>query len=408
MLRSMFSAVTGLRNHQTYMDVIGNNIANVNTTGFKASRVTFEDLLSQSVRGGSVPQQDRGGTNPIQIGLGTSLAAVDAVQTQGALQSTGKSTDLAIQGSGFFVVSDGRRMLFSRDGAFELGLDGTLVNPSSGMRVQGWMAQDGIIDTAGPVGNITIPQGGGLIAKPTTSVLVTGSLSAGQDKIETTVGTFDSLGARHNIRLVFTKTGANAWTWQPLAVTDDSTVTAVTPNTATAVTFQPDGSLAPNTPNGSIGLTLNNGGQNLDLTLDLSGLTQLAGQAEVTASADGAPAGSLASFTVGRDGIINGIYTNGLTRQLGQLALATFLNPGGLNKLGGNLYEQSPNSGAPGIGQAQTNGRGEISSGFLEMSNVDLAQQFTNLIMAQRGFQANSRVITASDEMLQDLVNLKR
>src|SRR5437868_10589563 len=140
MMRSMFAAISGLKNHQTFMDVVGNNIANVNTTGFKQSRVTFQDILSQTVRGASGPQLGRGGVNPEQVGLGVLISGIDTIQTQGTLQSTGKLTDMAIQGDGYFVMSDGKQNFFSRDGAFDLGIDGTLVNPASGLRVMGWQA----------------------------------------------------------------------------------------------------------------------------------------------------------------------------------------------------------------------------------------------------------------------------
>src|ERR687888_2035341 len=161
MMRSMFSAISGLKNHQTFMDVVGNNIANVNTTGFKQARVTFQDILSQTIRGASGPQNGRGGVNPEQVGLGVLLGGIDTIQTQGTLQSTGKLTDMAIQGDGFFVMNDGKQNFFSRDGAFDLGIDGTLVNPSSGLHVMGWQANPltGAVDTTTPPTPIVLPGG---------------------------------------------------------------------------------------------------------------------------------------------------------------------------------------------------------------------------------------------------------
>src|SRR5437868_8861580 len=177
MMRPMFAAISGLKNHQTFMDVVGNNIANVNTTGFKQSRVTFQDILSQTVRGASGPQGGRGGVNPEQVGLGVLISGVDTVQTQGTLQSTGKLTDMAIQGDGYFVESDGKQQFFSRDGAFDLGIDGTLVNPASGLRVMGWQANPltGVIDTTVPAGNVTVPIGAGMTGKASNSVTVKGN-----------------------------------------------------------------------------------------------------------------------------------------------------------------------------------------------------------------------------------------
>src|ERR1700682_2006615 len=168
MMRSMFAAISGLKNHQTFMDVVGNNIANVNTTGFKQSRVTFQDILSQTLRGASGPQGGRGGVNAEQIGLGVLVSGIDTIQSQGTLQSTGKSTDMAIQGDGYFVMSDGKQNMFTRDGAFDLALDGTLASASSGLHVLGWQANPltGVIDTTVPAGKITVPGGAGMVGKP--------------------------------------------------------------------------------------------------------------------------------------------------------------------------------------------------------------------------------------------------
>src|ERR687885_920153 len=172
MMRSMFSAISGLKNHQTFMDVVGNNIANVNTTGFKQSRVTFQDILSQTIRGASGPQNGRGGVNPEQVGLGVLLSGVDTIQTQGTLQSTGKLTDMAIQGEGYFVVNDGKQNFYTRDGAFDLGIDGTLLNPASGLKVMGWQADPvtGAVDTSAPPTSINIPIGAGMTGKASTTL----------------------------------------------------------------------------------------------------------------------------------------------------------------------------------------------------------------------------------------------
>src|SRR6266478_9255115 len=180
MMRSMFAAISGLKNHQTFMDVVGNNIANVNTTGFKQSRTTFQDILSQTLRGASGPQGGRGGVNGEQIGLGVMVSGIDTIQSQGTLQSTGKSTDMAIQGDGYFVMNDGKQDFFTRDGSFDLGTDGTLVNPSSGMHVMGWQANPttGLVDTTVPPTVLTVPIGGGMTGKISTSLTVTGNLDS--------------------------------------------------------------------------------------------------------------------------------------------------------------------------------------------------------------------------------------
>lgn len=425
MMRSMFSAISGLRAHQTWMDVIGNNIANVNTTGFKVGRVRFTDILSQLVRGASGPTEQRGGINPLQIGLGAVVGAVDTIHTQGALQLTGKPSDLAIQGDGFFVVSDGSQTLFTRDGAFDIGSDLRLVNSSNGFYVLGWQADaNGNVDTAGPVGPITIPIGQQLDAVPTTQITVQGNLDANQDAAAPTphyvtkVSIVDSQGKRHEFYIVFNKTSQNPSEWNYTIQEDDPrTATqegsgsefALSGSTSGTLKFDPDGNLI--SPSGPITVTLdasNSGAGSVTATVDFSRLTQLAAPSTANAAANGAPAGSLTTFTVSQSGEVLGIYSNGVTKVIGQVALALFTNPGGLMKVGGNAYLPTVNSGEPIIGPADSGGRGKIASGYLEMSNVDLAQEFTSMIMAQRGFQANSRVITASDEVLQELVNLRR
>ena len=395
------------------MDIVGNNIANVNTTGFKESRVTFQDILSQTVRGASGPQNGLGGVNPEQVGLGTLIAGIDTIQTQGTLQSTGKLTDMAIQGDGYFVMSDGKQQFFTRDGSFDLGIDGTLVNPSSGMHVQGWMPDPttGKINTAAPATNITIPIGAGMVGKASTSLTVNGNLDSNNAggataayPLSTTI--YDSLGNAVPVTLTFTKTAADTWSYAA-----STTQSGVTVNGSGTVTFDGTGKVL---SGGTGTLTASFAGAAQGPTtpetvsINMTQLTQLASTpSSLSANTDGASAGTLTSFTVGEGGDITGVYSNGYKQTLGQMALASFSNPGGLTKAGGNLFSSSANSGTPQIGTPNTSGRGTIATGFLEGSNVDLAQQFTNMIMAERGFQANSRVITTSDEILQDLVNIK-
>lgn len=415
MMRSMFSAISGLRNHQTFMDVVGNNIANVNTTGFKQSRVTFQDILSQTVRGASGPQGGRGGVNPAQVGLGVLISGVDTVQSQGTLQSTGKLTDMAIQGDGYFVMSDGKQQFFSRDGAFDMGIDGTLVNPASGLHVLGWNTDPvtGLTDTTVPAGDITIPLGGGMTGKASTELTVKGNLDSNTapgaaNAVTLSATGYDALGNAMPITLTFERTTA-AGAAPPISW--NVTATGAAPYAAagtTAVQFNGSGKVAAG-GSGTITMTLTDGAATPQaITLDLSEVTQLDAMSDLNSNTDGASAGTLTTFTVGAGGDITGVYSNGYKQTLGQIALASFANPSGLMKAGGNLFTASANSGTASIGLPDTAGRGQIATGFLEGSNVDLAQQFTNMIMAERGFQANSRVITTSDEILQDLVNIKR
>ena len=406
MMRSLFSGVSGLKNHQTRMDVIGNNIANVNTVAFKAGRVNFEDILSQTVEGARSPQAGgMGGVNPKQVGLGMGISSIDTLFTPGSLQSTDNPTDFAVQGEGFFIVSDGSQVYYTRDGAFKTSADGALVN-SNGFRLQGWMADaDGNIDSTQALQNITIPVGAQMKPKATTQIALEGNLdanaAAGSEWI-TSVQVYDSLGNPHNLTITFEKSGTitNGWDWE--ATLDGSTATG-TGN----ITFDANGSIS-SSGTGTANFAIP-GANAISLNIDFSQLTQFGGNPTAYINfQDGYEAGSLDMVSTDSGGVLTGIFTNGQSKALAQIALATFSNPGGLLKEGGNLYQISNNSGLPNIGTADSGGRGSIAVGKLEMSNVDLAQEFTNMIVTQRGFQANSRVITTSDEMLQDLINIKR
>jgi flagellar hook protein FlgE len=412
MMRSMFAAISGLKSHQTFMDVVGNNIANVNTTGFKQSRVTFQDILSQTLRGASGPQSGRGGVNAEQIGLGVLVSGIDTIQSQGTLQATGKSTDMAIQGDGYFVMSDGKSNLFTRDGVFDLALDGTLASASSGLHVMGWQANPvtGAVNSAVPPTNISIPIGAGMTGKASTTLTLNGNLdsntalgAATAVPVSTTV--YDAQGNAIAITLTFTKSALVPPTWGMVPTT---TTPGVSVTGSSGLTFTGAGKVATGGTGGLV-LTLTNGASSTQaVTVDLSQITQLASTpSDLSGNTDGASAGSLISFTVGQAGDITGVYSNGYKQPLGQIAMASFSNASGLVKAGGNLFDTSANSGVANIGIPGSQGRGKIATGFLEGSNVDLAQQFTNMIMAERGFQANSKVITTSDEILMDLVNLK-
>jgi flagellar hook protein FlgE len=411
MMRSMFAAISGLKNHQTFMDVVGNNIANVNTTGFKQSRVTFQDILSQTVRGASGPQGGLGGVNPEQVGLGVLISGIDTIQTQGTLQSTGKLTDMAIQGDGYFVMNDGKQNFYSRDGAFDLGIDGTIVNPQTGLHVMGWQANPvtGVINTTVPPTNITVPVGAGMTGKASTSQTIAGNLDSNNaggalNAVPLSSTVYDRQGNAIPITWTFTKTAANTWSAAPSTTAPGIGITSA----ASTITFNGAGAVATG-GTGTLSFTTTSGATSPQaVSINFGSITQLASTpSSLSSNTDGASAGSLTTFTVGQAGDITGIYSNGYKQPLGQIALASFSNPSGLTKSGSNMFQPSANSGNAAIGTANSGGRGQIATGFLEGSNVDLAQQFTNMIMAERGFQANSKVITTSDEILQDLVNLK-
>jgi flagellar hook protein FlgE len=389
-LRSMFSSISGLRSHQTMMDVTGNNIANVNTAGFKSSQTLFQDTLSQLLQGAAAPTAQQGGTNPAQVGLGTRVAGISTNFGQGAAQTTGRSTDLMISGDGFFVVDNGNETLYTRAGSFSFDAAGRLVT-TDGSLVQGWGATAGVVDQNGPLGPLTLPIGVLLAPAATATVTMGGNLpadSTSTNPVTTAIDVYDAQGTARTVTVEYTRVSATEWT---VTATDGGTVATGT------LTFAADGS----TPTPA---TLALGG----LTVDMSAMTGYSGTSTAAALAqDGYAVGTLSAFGVGPDGALVGVFSNGRRETLGQLALATFANPNGLEKAGGSMYRASVNTGAVQVG-VPGDGRGTLAGGMLEMSNVDLAQEFTNLIIAQRGFQANSRVITASDEILQDLVNMKR
>lgn len=675
MIRSMYSAVSGLKGHQTRMDVVGNNIANVNTTGFKASRVTFADMISQNLSGASSPTGTIGGVNPKQIGLGMSVAATDLLYTNGSVQQTGKNTDVAIsRGDGLFIVSRGNEKFYTRNGAFSFDAEGNLTLPSTGLYVQGYMANNGVISIAGdnttririPAGksmkatitqtasytknlNATTPgyevanvlvryadgtsattntynpqEKGKLVltmdtgkkiyldstaAAQTVGVAPTGALYtskisnvsasttgpvdlelsldpanpssplqingatapinltglksgtyqygdvfnisgtitgivatsptdvtltlgadnnitgtagvtvtvprptsftysindkySGQMKISkivanpgavvatvdgnraavtaavtvtsatqnyshtgsaadgnivsvtrestyeyaghrvssvvlntksgtsidgligtdyaqndtfypsvaTTIAVYDSLGAKHDVPVVFTKASNNKWTLSLGSGGDsfsiyeaDGTTTTIA-LTKTDLKFDTSGAYV----SGSAGLSLSyeNGAAPQQVAINLAAITQYSGTSTIAADSDGNAAGTLSNVDIDSQGVITGTYTNGVRQKEAQIAMAQFNNPSGLTKLGGNLYQESNNTGTRTISGAADIGT-ELTTSALEMANVDLADQFSDMIITQRGFQSNSKMITVSDEMLETLINMKR
>ena len=680
MMRSMFSGVSGLKGHQTRMDVVGNNIANVNTTGFKASRVTFADMISQNLSGAAAPDGTLGGVNPKQVGLGMSVASTDLIYTNGSVQQTGKNTDVAIsRGNGLFVVSKGDQKYYTRNGAFEFDAQGNLTIPSTGLYVQGYMANGGEVTPSGEnTTKIQIPAGKSMEAKstisasytknlnattpgydvanvlvkyadgtsgttnsytptetgklvltmstgrkiylsstasaqtvgsaptgtlysstisnvtasttgkvdavlsldpdnssspkaitgvtvpitrtgatafdsgtyaygdaynisgkitgivssppsdvkltldanntisPGTSVTVTvpkptsftykvGDTYTGQLKITsltpqqgatvttadgnsavlstamttpitsssatyahtgsaadgtiqaitrestyeyggkkvstislntktgtsiggligktynrndtfypsvtTLVTVYDSLGASHSVPVVFTKSANNKWTMSlgtggdTYSITEkDGTTTNVT-LTKSDLNFDSTGAYL--NGSASLNLTYGNGAAAQQVSMNLAAVTQYAGTSTVSATSDGNAAGTLSSVSIDSSGVITGTYTNGVRQKEAQIAMAQFNNPSGLTKMGGNLYQESNNSGTRTISGASDIGS-ELTTSALEMSNVDIADQFSDMIITQRGFQSNSKIITVSDEMLETLINMKR
>jgi flagellar hook protein FlgE len=438
MTRAIWSSVSGLDNHQTWMDVLGNNISNVNTAGYKDGRFEFEDILSQSIRGAAPPAEGGvGGTNPEQVGLGVNSGSVDTITTQGSLQPTGVPTDFAITGNGYYVVSDGTAQHFTRDSVFHVDAAGNLVSAGNGLHLMGLTADaTGALQPNRGLQNLTIPQTVNS-ANNSTAFDMFGNLnSASTTPVSQNITVFDSLGQEHTVVLTFTPNPVGSDSWDVTATSPDL---AGSPNIVTGgspITFGSNGQLTSGAT-----LTLDTGGANwlipntvttpgtgttsnattaqqIALNLNDAGVGSLTGFAAPSAvssqAAPGTPggignsAGSLKSFGIGQDGTIRGSYSNGTTKLLGQIQLATFANPGGLVRIGQNDWDVSANSGQANISNAGAGASGAIVQGTIETSNVDLANELAQVILAQRGFQANSRMITTSDEMLQDVVAMKR
>ena len=589
MMRSLWAGVSGLQSHQIAMDVEGNNIANVNTNGFKYSRANFADLLSQTSKIATAPQGGLGGKNPMQIGLGTSIQNVSHIFSQGSVQNTDKNTDVAIQGDGFFIVSGdgGKTQKFTRAGDFKFDATGNFVD-NNGYVVQGWLrdTDTGQIDSTAPIQDINIPPGLTTPANATTFIQLKANLNSGdsitnraatyssddiaagkqpddfgvlftgngdafnlqshttgntngqgvsisfdggttsrqfrytdgpdagslisnvyyfntteqlragiedwgeatsnnltvsineQGKFEidnssgandvtigissisdsltvenvlftqtmgslagflpagtngiklsqpisaavhsSSIDVFDSLGTKHTVRFDFRKRTQNAWSYT-ISVPLPGEIIGALPNPpgnvldTGLISFNPDGSLAQYNPPG-ITYTANNGSapyQQINFrfgtTNGFDGITSYDSESSTAGiSQDGFPGGDLVGIRIDQSGTLIGSFSNGRSFGLAQIAMAKFANNEGLMSDGGNIFIQSANSGDPIIGKADSGGRGFINSSSLEMSNVDLSRSLTQLIVVQRGFQANSKTITTSDQMLQTLLQLKQ
>ncbi|MEW9501299.1 flagellar hook protein FlgE [Jeotgalibacillus marinus] len=398
MIRSMYSGIAGLQNFQTKLDVIGNNIANVNTFGFKKGRVTFQDAMNQTMRGASGATEGRGGTNPLQVGLGSVTASIDNIQTQGSLQTTGGPLDLAIEGDGFFVVQGpGGQNFYTRAGNFTTDHAGNVVT-TDGYRVQQF--ENGVLS------DITIDENAVLPARATEQITFGGNFPSDvvdEDfSIPKEMIVVDDSGVEHIYAVEMTPimpadSGDPVTQWN-ISFTNNSLDPVV------SIDFDID--LEGDFP-GTIELPIGEDETFLVSNLNFDGLTNDPGAATFDVDSDGYLEGTLAGYAIGPGGEIIGIYSNDEIQEIATIGLAKFNNPGGLIKVGNNLYQESANSGIANVGEAENIG-GVIRQGALEMSNVDISEEFTEMIVTQRGFQANTRIITTSDQILEELVNLKR
>ena len=441
MMRSLFSAVSGLKAHQTRMDVIGNNIANVNTVAFKSQSMTFSEVFYQTTQTASGPSDSIGGTNPKQIGLGSSVGSIaTTVSTEGASERTDNPYDLQISGDAFFIVSSAGTTYFTRAGNFKVDESGALVT-SDGANVMGWQTDDDGNVVKDVVSKLYVTSTEFTYTAPsrTTGLTLSGNINASStESITTTMNFYDSLGNSYQATVTLDYVESNDTTTKTYSITP---VSISQNGSITNLSFSVEGSISFNAVTGAsldtnddIVITLNNNGTGstsvlLDtvgtttdhkISIDATGLTMYSDKTSVKSAMGitdddgnttgaGKATGTMTSVGIDTSGCIVASYSNGDTVTIGQIAVATFANPEGLEKSGENLWSATLNSGLfDGIGEDVTTGDGKITSGVLEMSNVDLSSEFTSMITTQRGFQANSRIITVSDTLLEELINLKR
>lgn len=540
MITALFNGVSGLQNHMKRMDTIGNNIANVNTAGFKRNRVAFQDMLYHTIQGATRPEGSAGGTNPFQTGLGVITGSIDTIHTQGSLESTGRSTDMAIKGNGFFIVNDGKQNLFTRTGAFTFNAQGTMVDAGTGFVVQGKVADsNGRINTTSAIGDIRLPPGKQIAPNATSELNLAGNLNAdtvtrtqlltgdspftsgnnpataltaisdldqvstplevddtivitgtnpdgslisatytykvgdtlqnvldvingalsgataainaagsltvtdndpgasqtslaltmgtantgaanlpqlretvgGSGRESTTVQAYDSLGNQHAVTIAFTQTQGGTWSWKASVAGDASVLGGDTGS----IIFNPDGSVQSLTYDNGNAFRFEPATGATPLSISFNpgsghnGMTQFGASSTLhVKDQDGYGRGTLDNITINSAGIITGRFSNGATRDIAHISLANFTNQNGLEKVGSNMFVGTTNSNLPVIGNAGTDFGAEILAGHLEMSNVDLSKEFTDMIVTQRGFQANARIITTSDEIIRDMISLKQ
>ncbi len=409
-MASFSIALTGLQADMVSLNTIGNNLANLNTTAFKKQSTTFEDLFYQQIG-------TSGSNNPLQVGVGTKVSGTATNFLQGSMSTTANSTDMALQGNGFFVVQQGGVQSLTRAGNFQLDSVGNLTT-ASGQQVMGYPSAGGVIDTNAALVPLSVPVGVNEAAQATQNFSVTANLNAAATTgtaVTTPVTIYDSLGDSHALTVTYTKTGSNTWDYAVTLPSGDATGTPVN-NTGT-LTFDSAGKLVtpaanvsgiqfPGLADGASDLSFN---WNLYKSTGVATIAQSIAASSATASSqDGFASGTYQSFTVDSSGVISASFSNGHTANIGQVAVASVTNAEGLTKVGNNNYMTTSASGAASIGVAGAGGRGTIEDSALEQSNVDISTEFADLIIAQRAFQANSKTITTFDSVTQDTIGMIR
>jgi flagellar hook protein FlgE len=408
------SALSALTADSTAIDVAGNNLANLNTPGFKAAEVQFSDLMSQTL--GSA-------LNPAQVGMGVGPVTTSSNYIQGAITTTNGPTDAAIEGNGFFVVKDtGGQTLYTRDGSFTLDSSGNLVT-ATGQMVQGWPAVNGAVNPNGPVSNLTVPLGALIPGTTTTTMSLKVNLNAASpttgsgSSFSAPIQVYDSLGASHVLSANFTKTATNSWSYTLTVPASDLTTGGNTTLATGTMTFDGNGNLtspAPGSGPQAVAITgLADGANNMSINwnmFDASGnpnITQLSETSAVQgATQNGSATGQITNISLQNGGLMVASYSNGQQTTIGQLAVASIQNPSSMISVGANSLKASGATATPAVGAANSAGRGQILGGAIEGSTSDMATEFTNLLTYERSYQAASRVITTGDQMLQSTINL--
>lgn len=410
---SFQQGLSGLNAASKQLDAIGNNVANANTVGFKSSQVQFADIYANSISGG--------GASAGQIGIGVKVAGVAQQFTQGNISSSSNALDVAINGGGFFRLSNNGTISYSRNGQFQLDREGFIVN-NNGLRVTGYTANTAGVLSTGAATDIQIDTSD-QTPNETTSIEAVLNLDSRKPPITAafdindpatyhdanSVTVYDSLGNSHVMQTFFVKTAAS--TWDVYASMDGALLPAPVGGNIGTLTFDAYGALTAGMPLAGIQLPVTTGAQSPiggGIDLDFTGTTQFGSIFGVNSLVqDGFASGRLSGFSIGEDGVISGRYTNGLTRPLGQVVLANFANPNGLRPLGDNLWAATHTSGAELVGRPGSSSLGQLQSSSTEDSNVDLTAELVNMITAQRYYQANAQTIKTQDQVMQTLVNLR-
>lgn len=412
---SISTALSGLQGNTTAINIIGNDLANLNTTGYKANQIEFQDLMSQSLGVSGTAGQ---------VGEGIGQVGAVANYSQGAIQTTNGATDAAIQGNGFFVVNDPNtnQTLYTRDGSFEVNSSGQLTT-DGGQLVQGWNSVNGVINTNAPTTSLSLPLGVSVPPTATTTIGFALNLDSSApvgSTVTSPVQVYDSLGVSHDLTVTYTNTGANTWGYAVTVPPADITGAPTAPVATGTLSFDANGNLTGPLPTSDPqSVPLNNfadGANNLTINWNLynqSGatpvgtITQYDSASSVSSTTqNGYAAGSVSGVALQNGGTVMATYTNGQQVAIGQLAVASITNPSSLSSVGGNNLAITANTATPVVGAANTGGRGQIQAGALESSTVDIAAEFANLLTFERGYQADSRIITTSDQLDQQTINL--